>query len=91
MAVRQINNISVKVESGQKYQTNQGVYAVKDGIRDKKSNPIRVKKPAWLKAQAQSEQREYLKVKKITEQHSLATVLANTMRRCATFWKQDLA
>ena len=74
MAVRQINNISVKVESGQKYQTNQGVYAVKDGIRDKKSNPIRVKKPAWLKAQAQSEQREYLKVKEITEQHSLATV-----------------
>lgn len=74
MAVRQINNISVKVESGQKYQTNQGVYAVKDGIRDKKSNPIRVKKPAWLKAQAQSEQREYLKVKEITEQNSLATV-----------------
>ena len=74
MAIRQINNISVKIESGQKYQTNHGVYAVKDGIRDKKSNPIQVRKPAWLKVQAPSATKEYLNVKSITERHNLATV-----------------
>ena len=74
MAIQRINNISVKIESGQKYQTDHGIYAVKDGIRDKISNPIQVRKPAWLKVQPQSVTKEHLKVQSITKQHNLATV-----------------
>ncbi|WP_119343851.1 lipoyl synthase [Facilibium subflavum] len=71
--VKQID-IPVRVESGQKYQTKQGVHAVKDGIRNKKQNAIKVKKPDWLKVAKQTSNSEYLKVKSITQKHRLSTV-----------------
>ncbi len=71
--MREIYNIKVKIESGSKYTTEQGLNAVKDGIRDKKENAVNIRKPEWLKVKKQNSE-EYLKVKSITKEHKLATV-----------------
>ena len=71
--MKEISGIKVKVESGNKYTTNHGFYAVKDGIRNKKENSIHVRKPDWLKIKKQ-DSKEYLKVKSITKKHKLSTV-----------------
>lgn len=67
-------DIPVKIESGQKYQNEHGVRAVKDGQRSKHANDIRVKKPEWLKTKKQESSAAFLKVKNITAKHRLATV-----------------
>ena len=75
MAFQQLNDISVKIESGRKYQTSNGIYAVKDGIRNTKLNTIRIKKPEWLKSQIQDQNtEEYLRIKAIVSANHLATV-----------------
>ncbi|WP_119329093.1 lipoyl synthase [Cysteiniphilum halobium] len=67
-------DIPVKVESGKKYQTEQGFSAVKDGIKDKKVNEIRIQKPDWLKVAKQDSSKTYLQVKSLTKKHKLSTV-----------------
>ncbi len=69
-----IKNIDVVVESGSKYQTETGIHAVKDGVRNKKSNRIHTQKPAWLKKPKQASSDTYLKVKSLTKKHRLSTV-----------------
>lgn len=67
-------DIPVKVESGKKYQTEQGFSAVKDGIKDKKINEIRIQKPDWLKVVKKDSTKTYLQVKSLTKKHKLSTV-----------------
>ena len=71
--MKEISNIKVKVESGSKYTNEQGIHAVKDGIRNKKENTFHIRKPEWLKIEKQNS-KEYLKVKAITKGHKLSTV-----------------
>ncbi|WP_116964455.1 lipoyl synthase [Fastidiosibacter lacustris] len=67
-------DIPVKVESGEKYQTELGFSAVKDGIKNSKVNPVRIQKPDWLKVAKQDSSETYRKVKSITKTHRLSTV-----------------
>lgn len=67
-------DIPVKIESGKKYQTEQGFSAVKDGIKDKEINEIRIQKPDWLKVARQESTKTYLQVKSLTKKHKLFTV-----------------
>ncbi|MFZ9035830.1 MAG: lipoyl synthase [Francisellaceae bacterium] len=67
-------NIPVKVESGKTYTTEQGFRAVRDGLGDKKSHDISIRKPEWLKVPKQTSSSQYLKVKALTTKHKLATV-----------------
>ncbi|MFT6836195.1 MAG: lipoic acid synthetase [Francisellaceae bacterium] len=67
-------DIPIRVESGQKYQNEQGIHAVKDGVRNKKINEIRIKKPEWLKMQKQKSSAEFTRIKSINSEHKLATV-----------------
>lgn len=69
-----LSEIKVVVESGSKYRNEHGVSAVKDGIRNKKTNAIHIQKPEWLKVPKQESSDTYLKVKALTKKHKLATV-----------------
>lgn len=65
---------SQTIESGAKYQTQEGFYAVKDGVRSKSANATTTRKPEWLKMKKQESSKEFLKVKSITSKYNLATV-----------------
>lgn len=67
-------NIPVTIESGQKYQTEQGFNAIKDGIKSgDESSYTRMPKPHWLKVKAvHSEKYQFVKNK--VDEHQLATV-----------------
>ena len=67
-------DVPVKVESGAKYRTEEGVHAVKDGVRNKNDQAIRTRKPEWLKVQKQESTAEFQRIKSITRKHRLATV-----------------
>ena len=58
--MKEISSIKVKIESGNKYTTDHGFHAVKDGIRNKKENSVQIRKPEWLKVQRQ-DSKEYQK------------------------------
>lgn len=67
-------DIPIVVESGQKYQTDQGVFAIKDGVKISReiiSQPL--PKPSWLRIRNQTSE-AYLQVKQQVTQHRLATV-----------------
>ena len=67
-------NIPVQVVSGEKYQTDQGINAVKDGINKKfKSSTEPLKKPEWLKIKL-SQPGNYKKVKSLVDENQLSTV-----------------
>lgn len=64
------------VRSGEKYKTQQGFSAVRDGIKPTKNGEDaqpRAAKPRWLKAQLPSDPR-YYDTRKIVNEHRLATV-----------------
>ncbi len=67
------------VRSGEKYRTQQGFSAVRDGIKPTARSgtdtpaPARLPKPRWLKAQLPSDPR-YYETRKIVNEHRLATV-----------------
>lgn len=64
------------VRSGQKYQTEQGFSAVRDGIKATTAAPeagVRTPKPRWLKAQLPGDPR-YYETRSIVNEHRLATV-----------------
>ena len=67
-------DIPVIVDSGEKYHTEQGFTAVKDGMSKKfLNNKVLLKKPDWLKKQLPSST-GYKKVKKLVDEHRLSTV-----------------
>lgn len=67
-------DIPIVVESGQKYTTEQGFVAVKDGIKcTDKPKDATLSKPKWLRIVNQISP-EYQKVKKLVHEHRLATV-----------------
>ncbi len=65
--------IPVVVESGQKYKTNHGFVAIKDGVKavDELHQPL--PKPDWLRVSNHTSE-TYLEVKKQVQEHGLATV-----------------
>ncbi len=68
--------ITVKsAESGQKYTTDAGFNAIRDGIKQKPSQePIKlVRKPAWLRVKINTSP-EYKAVQNIVREHRLSTV-----------------
>jgi lipoic acid synthetase len=72
--MRKFPNIPIKVQSGEKYQTEQGFSAIKDGIKScGQSKSERLAKPKWLRIQI-SDSPEYQKVKDKVREHRLATV-----------------
>lgn len=66
-------DIPIVVESGQKYRTENGVLAIKDGVKTTQDAHERLPKPAWLRMTTQTSD-TYLEVKKQVKQHRLATV-----------------
>lgn len=68
-----LKNIPVAIESGQKYQTDLGVVAIKDGVKQKEAHQERLPKPAWLRVRNQTTP-AYAEVKAEVNKHRLATV-----------------
>jgi len=63
-----------KIQSGDKYQTEQGFTAIKDGIKScGEQASERLAKPKWLRVQVSSS-KEYDAVKNKVREHKLATV-----------------
>ncbi|MBT4522853.1 MAG: lipoyl synthase [Halieaceae bacterium] len=64
---------SVQIPSGKKFVTDQGVSAIKDGIKFNERNSASGPKPQWLRVKARGGA-TYEKVKTIVSEHKLATV-----------------
>lgn len=69
----------VNIESGSKFTNDNGVTAIKNGIKSSnKANQQRLAKPAWLRIKAQSGE-VYDNVKSIVHEHKLSTVCEEAM------------
>ncbi len=68
-----LTDIPVVVESGQKYKTEHGVVAIKDGVKAIDSAHQRLPKPKWLRIVNQTTP-AYAHVKEQVKEHRLATV-----------------
>lgn len=74
-----LNAIPIRVESGQKYQTNHGFSAIRDGIKAHTENPAAqdkesiLPKPSWLRIKAVTST-EFKAVKSLVTEHRLSTV-----------------
>ncbi|KTD18987.1 lipoyl synthase [Legionella jordanis] len=68
-----LKSIPVVVESGQKYRTEQGVVAIKDGIKSTEQLTERLPKPKWLRIVNHTTP-AYQEVKQQVVKHRLATV-----------------
>ena len=68
------------VQSGQKYQTNAGVPAIKNGVKFRRDNTplMHGDKPGWLRAKLPSGA-AYSKTRKIVHEHRLSTVCEESM------------
>ena len=66
-------DIPVVVDSGQKYKTQHGVVAIKDGIKAKSSEHHRLPKPKWLRIVNHTTP-QYHQVKKQVKDYQLSTV-----------------
>ncbi|MDE0950823.1 MAG: lipoyl synthase [Halioglobus sp.] len=64
---------TVQVGSGEKFVTDRGVSAIKDGIKSADDNGQRLRKPDWLRVSVRGGA-TYEKVQGIVHQHKLATV-----------------
>lgn len=72
--MRKLQDIPIKVQSGEKYKTEQGFSAIKDGIKGKNDSVSeRLPKPKWLRVQISSSP-EYQKVKDKVREYRLSTV-----------------
>ncbi|MCX7117371.1 MAG: lipoyl synthase [Legionellales bacterium] len=71
--MKKLNDIPVVVKSGQKYTTDQGVKAIKDGVKSSELSSVRLAKPKWLRMVNQITP-QYLHVKEQVKAHRLATV-----------------
>jgi lipoic acid synthetase len=66
--------IPVVIQSGHKYQTEQGFSAIKDGIKSCEQNDfVHIPKPKWLRVKA-SHSPKYQMVKNKVHEHRLSTV-----------------
>lgn len=69
-----LKKFPISIESGEKYQTEQGFNAIKDGIKQKGANAAtQIKKPSWLKIKLESTPK-FKQIKDLTNKHKLATV-----------------
>lgn len=68
-----LSDIPVVVQSGKKYKTSHGVTAIKDGIKSREEQEMRLPKPKWLRIVNQTSP-DYQKVKNQVDKHQLATV-----------------
>lgn len=68
-----LTDIPVVIESGQKYQTSQGIVAIKDGVKSSSLAPERLPKPSWLRIVSHTTP-TYKQVKDQVVQYKLATV-----------------
>ncbi len=68
-----LTDIPIVVESGQKYKTSQGAFAIKDGAKASASLHQRLSKPKWLRIVNQTTP-NYSYVKEQVKEHRLATV-----------------
>lgn len=73
MTKEALKDIPVSIQSGQKYQTDQGFQAIKDGVKAKADEQAVLRKPAWLRIKAQTRP-AYDKVKNLVHKHGLSTV-----------------
>ncbi len=64
---------TVQIPSGEKFVTDRGIRAIKDGIKASPSNAARLPKPPWLRVKIQGGP-AYEKTKSIVKEHRLATV-----------------
>lgn len=70
----EFKSIPIQVESGQKYKTEQGFSAIRDGIKAAKQPAgDRLEKPDWLRIRLSSDPK-YSKTREIVNEHRLATV-----------------
>ena len=66
--------VNDKIQSGVKFQTKNGITAIKDGIKvSKVSERLRIKKPDWLRVKIPTGGK-YQQVQEIVKSHSLSTV-----------------
>lgn len=71
---KKLQDIQVIVESGLKYVTDEGIHAVKDGVKQGfKAEVPRLKKPNWLRVNLENSPK-LQKVKKLVHRHKLSTV-----------------
>ena len=69
-----LGNIQVVVRSGEKYQTEHGTRAIKDGVKNRKTDSAsKSRKPPWLRAKIPGGGK-YEAVRDNVRQHKLATV-----------------
>jgi lipoic acid synthetase len=68
-----LKQIPISVESGEKYHTDLGVVAIKDGVKTKEEVQTRLPKPKWLRVKSQTTP-AYAAVKAEVKKHKLATV-----------------
>lgn len=73
MAGSKLHNIPVTIESGQKYKTDLGVVAIKDGVKQRGEASQRLPKPDWLRVRNKTSP-QYAAVKAEVTKHRLATV-----------------
>jgi lipoyl synthase len=68
-----LSDIPVVIKSGEKYKTNQGFVAIKDGVKERAENSERLPKPKWLRIVNHTSPK-YEAVKQQVKEHRLATV-----------------
>lgn len=68
-----LSDIPVVLESGEKYVTEHGFSAIKDGVKSKSKTNIALAKPEWLRIKNQVSP-NYSQVKQEVKKHKLATV-----------------
>lgn len=68
-----LTDIPVVIESGQKYKTDHGFTAIKDGVKSTKTMQDRLPKPKWLRIVNQTSPK-YNQVKAEVDKYNLATV-----------------
>ena len=73
MMGKKLSDIPIVVMSGQKYISEHGITAVKDGVKAADVSTAKLAKPEWLRIVSQTSP-EYEKVKTKVQSHGLATV-----------------
>ena len=72
--MQKLKDIPIKITSGEKYQTKQGVSAIKDGMKTKSTDgQVTLKKPDWLKIKIQHDPK-FAAVDKLVKDNQLSTV-----------------
>lgn len=71
--MKTLKNIPITVESGQKYITEQGFSAIKDGIKTGKDESTILRKPSWLRISAKTSPK-YQALQKKVKDYRLSTV-----------------